>query len=223
MINANKGRERGGKVMNGEERVIDRAEWLGEQIPKRNTKIDKSKNRNAYLEMMCSGRFTLDELVEIAREKGEKIGRSTFGLYISKISTKFFREQTHVEKMIAAGTLSKQIITLKELEDMIRYQRARIDSHSAVDDKSPIARREQSNDIKLMMELLERYDSKKAGRQGAKGLTPDEEEGKGVKSFEDYDAEEEREEILRIARIELEAEKSRKRAKREHLFDDKGK
>lgn len=222
MINANKGRDRGGRVMNGEERIIDRAEWLGEQIPKRNTKIDKSKNRNAYLELICSGRFTDEELAEIAQEKGEAISREGFRRYGLEIDKKFFREQTHVEKMIAAGTLSKEINTLQELRDMIRYQRARIDSHSEVDDKSPIARREQSNDIKLMNELLQHYDNKIAESQGAKS-TPEEEEGKGVKSFEDYNEEEEREELLRIARIELEAEKSRKRAKREHLFDKKNK
>lgn len=220
MINANKGRDRGGKVMNGKERIIDRAEWLGEQIAKRNTKIDKSKHRNAYLELICSGRFTDEELAEIAQEKGEAISREGFRRYGLKIDKKFFREQTHVEKMIAAGTLSKEIITLKELEDMIRYQRARIDSHSEVDDKSPIARREQSNDIKLMKELLEDYDARMREEKGGKS-SPEIEEGKGVKSFEDYSPEEEREELLRIARIELEAEKSRKRAKEQHLFDDK--
>lgn len=106
---------------------------------------------------------------------------------------------------------------MKELKDMIRYQRARIDSHSEVDDKSPIARREQSNDIKLMNELLQHYDDRMKDEKGAKS-TPEIEEGKGVKSFEDYSPEEE-EELLRIARLEVKGKESRERAKREHLFD----
>lgn len=111
---------------------------------------------------------------------------------------------------------------MKELKDMIRYQRARIDSHSEVDDKSPIARREQSNDIKLMNELLEHYDVRVSDGKGAKS-GPEIEEGKGVKSFENFSPEEEHEELMRIARIELEGEKSSKRAKEERLFDDRGK
>lgn len=113
--------------------------------------------------------------------------------------------------MIAEGALSKEIDTLEELRELIRYQKARIDKHAPVDEKSPIARREQSNDIKLMKELLELYDAKMKDEKGAKS-TPEIEKGKGVKSFKDYSPEEEEAELLRIVQLEVKGKESRERA-----------
>lgn len=207
--------------MNDEE-FTNRGDWLDKNVPKRNTKVDKSKHRKYYLELITSRQFTSVELEEFAREKGDKINEATFRkykLWMQKVCSKFFREPTHIEKMIAAGTLGKEIDTLSEMRDLIRYHKERMESHAKVDEASPIARREQSNDIKVMQGLLERYDEMVKEK---KGTAPKEGEEKRIKSIEDYNAEEERDELLRIADIEKGAEKSRLRAKKEKRFEDKG-
>lgn len=209
--------------MNGEEEYVDRGKWLDKNVPKRNTKVDKSDNRIYYLELITSRQFTSVELEEMAREKEEKIKERTFRLYrawMEETCPKFFREPTHIEKMIAGGTLGKDIDTLSEMRDLIRYQKKRMEEHAKIDEASPIARREQSNDVKVLQGLLERYDEMVKEKKGSVPHGAKEEEGKRVKSIDDYSEEEERAELLRIANIELQGEKSRLRAKKEKRFEE---
>lgn len=210
--------------MNDEE-FTNRGDWLDKKVPKRNTKIDNSDNRIYYLELITSRQFTSVELEEMAREKGEKISERTFRAYnewMQKTCSKFYREPTHIEKMIASGTLTKEIDTLSEMTGLIRYQKERLEAHAKIDETSPIARREQSNDVKVMQGLLERYDEMVKEKKGLVPREGQKEEGKKIKSIDDYNAEEERDELLRIADIEKGAEKSRLKAKKEKRFEDKG-
>ena len=200
---------------------FDRAVFVAANLKKRkNCKIDQSKHRLEYIERMLS-RWSPRELAEYAESIGDNIDQRSFRRFIDRIPEEFFYASGDIDELIK-DRLGVVIDDIKIMDKLIRYQEKRLDTHAKVDVHSPIARREQSNDIKLLASLVE----KRREIMAQSGLIPTigrkeetEKEGKKVKSIDEYNEEEQRQELLRIAKIELQAEESRKRAEREGRFD----
>ena len=200
---------------------FDRAVFVAANLRKRkNCKIDQSKHRLEYIERMLS-RWKPRELAEYAQSIEDDIDERSFRRFIERIPEEFLYPLTDVDELIK-DRLGAVIDDIKIMDKLIRYQDARLDAHAKVDARSPIARREQSNDIKLLASLVE----KKREMMAQSGLVPTvpkksktEEETRELKSIMELTDEEWHEEEVRQARIILQAEEDKKRAKKEGRFD----
>ncbi len=201
---------------------FDRAVFVAANLKKKkNCKIDQSDHRLEYIERVLS-RWTPRQLAEYAKSAGDDIDQRSFYRFINRVPEEFLYASGDIDDLIK-DRLGAVIDDVKIMDKLIRYQEKRLDTHAKVDVHSPIARREQSNDIKLLASLVE----KRREMMAQSGLIPTirqkqemEREGGKVKSIEDYDEEELRQEFIRIGKIEYQAEQSRKRAEKEGRFNE---
>lgn len=200
---------------------FDRAVFVAANLKKRkNCKIDQSSHRLAYMERILS-RWTLRELAKYAESVGNEIDERSFRRFIDRVPKEFFYPPGDIEDLIK-DRLGAVIDDIKIMDKLIKYQEKRLDAHAQVDVRSPIARREQSNHIKLLASLVE----KRREMMAQSGLIPTigkkneiEAEGNKVKSILEFTEEEWHEEELRQAKIILQAEEDKKRAEKEGRFD----
>jgi len=204
-----------------EKELVNRREWLASQIPKRNTKIDNSDSRSEYIDMLCHGSFTLEQMVAHAKSKGDKISRQAFFNYRKQID-KNLLQQSRIGQIIQAKSFPDGVGAIDKMKILIGMVEASLESHYEIDDKSPVVYATLTQRMKLLLDCYKHLDELKEKEKGGVRGKPVEEGGRGIKGIEDYTDEEWEKETKRIALMELERQKVRMQAEKEGRFDEFG-
>lgn len=204
-----------------EKEMVNRREWLAKQVPKRNTKIDNSPHRTEYIDMLCHGTFTLDQMVAHAVSKGEEISRQAFSSYHKKID-KNLLQQSRIGQIIQAKSFPEGVGAIDKMRILIGMVEASLESHYDVDDKSPVVYSTMTQRMKLLLDCYKHLEYLKVKEKGGVGGKPVEEGGRGIKGIEDYTDEEWEKETKRIGLMELERQKARMEAEKEGRFKKNG-
>ena len=122
---------------------VDVSKWVEAQVPKGRTKLDRSKNRAFYIELLLSG-VPCREMVIIARDRfKESFSNRGFNALKHRIPEKIYNPISRMEKF--AEEAPYRINEILMMEELAREQRSRFMGSKNFEEKAkvPLSSRSQ--------------------------------------------------------------------------------